>query len=97
MRVIFTQHITHYARAFHIRTIPRGIRFVHRKKNAPMHRFQAIAHIRQRTSDDHAHGVFEVRTAHFIFEAYRDSFFGELIHLGGFILKLRNAQAMNGP
>ena len=51
-----------------------------------MHRFQAVTHVGQRASDDHAHGVIEVRAAHFFFEAYRNGFFGELIHLSGFTM-----------
>jgi len=55
---------------------------MHRVQHAPMHRLQAIAHIRQRSPDDHAHGVIEVGTAHLVFKADREGFFGELIHVG---------------
>ncbi|EJO57926.1 hypothetical protein BURMUCF1_0848 [Burkholderia multivorans ATCC BAA-247] len=46
-----------------------------------MHGFQAIADIREGTSDDHAHRVIEIRTAHFLLEGGGQGLFGELIHV----------------
>ena len=44
---------------------------VHAEKNAAMDGLQAVAHIRQRAPDDHAHGVIEVRLLHLRFDIYR--------------------------
>src|SRR5258708_1251735 len=46
----------------------------------PMHPLEAVAHIRQSPSDDHAHRVIEVGMPHFGFQAYRKGFFSELLH-----------------
>ena len=47
-----------------------------------MNGFQAVAHVRQRTSDDYAHRVIEVRAPHFFFETDGKRFFGDLFHGG---------------
>ena len=39
---------------------------VHRIEDAPVHRLQAVAHVRQRAADDHAHGVIEIGAAHLL-------------------------------
>jgi hypothetical protein len=39
-----------------------------------VHRLQAVAHVRQRAPDDHAHGVVEIRLAHLVFEIDRENF-----------------------
>ena len=52
---------------------------VHRHQDAALHGLQAVAHVGQRARDDHAHGVVEVRLAHFGFDIdgkqYRCVFF----------------------
>src|SRR5690606_8661167 len=45
-----------------------------------MHRLEAVADVRQRAADDHAHGVIEVAAPHFVFEVDRDDFLGEIGH-----------------
>ena len=82
VRMIFAEHVTDDARAFDVGPVPDGVRFVHREQHAAVHRFQAVAHIRQCPSDDHAHCVIEVGMPHFCFEAYRQGFFSELLHRG---------------
>ncbi len=66
VRVIFTDHVTDDTRRLLVRAVPVVVQFVHREQHAPMHGFQAIADIREGTSDDHAHRVIEIRTAHFL-------------------------------
>ena len=39
---------------------------VHREEHAPVHRLEAVAHVGQRTPDDHAHRIVEVRRAHLL-------------------------------
>ena len=41
---------------------------VHSPKNPAMHRFQAVADIRQGAAHDHAHGVIEIRPPHLVFD-----------------------------
>jgi hypothetical protein len=41
---------------------------------------QTIEHVGQRTADDHAHSVVEIRTPHLVFERNRQRFLRELIH-----------------
>ncbi len=53
---------------------------MHREQDPAMHGLEAIAHIRQRTPHDDAHGVIEVGAAHLLLEADRVGFFGELFH-----------------
>ena len=46
--------------------------FVHPEQDAPVHRLEAVADIRQRPAHDHAHGVIEVRAPHFVFDIDRN-------------------------
>src|SRR5262249_16660481 len=39
---------------------------VHRVEDAPVHRLEAVARIRQRPRHDHAHGVIEVAALHLL-------------------------------
>jgi hypothetical protein len=84
VRVVFANHVADDARRLLVGLVPVVGKLVHGEKHAPMHGFQAIAHVRQRPADDHAHGVVEVRVTHLLFEADRQGFFGERSHLGGF-------------
>ena len=79
VRVVFTDDVADDTRRFLVGLVPVVGQLVHGKQHAAMHRFQAVARIGQRTSDDHAHRVVEIRLAHFLFEADRQGFFGELL------------------
>jgi hypothetical protein len=81
VRVVFTDHVTDDTRRFLVRLVPVVVQLVHREQHPAMHRLQAIARIRQRPANDHAHGVIEIRTPHLVFEADRQCFFGELVHV----------------
>jgi hypothetical protein len=72
--------VTDDAGGFLIRFIPVIAQFAHGEQRPPMHRFESIAHIRQRPADDHAHGVIEIRLPHFVFEIDRKNFFGDFSH-----------------
>ena len=80
VRMVFTDHVTNDTRRFFIGFVPVVAQFVHRVQNPSMHRFQTIARVRQGPTDDHAHRVIEVGTAHLVFEADGQGFFGELFH-----------------
>ena len=68
MRVILAEHIADHARALHVGARIDVIAFVHREQNAPMHRLEAVADVRQCTPHDHAHRVIEIGLPHFVFE-----------------------------
>ncbi len=51
-------------RALAVAAIRREAQIVHRDQDAPLHRLQAVAHIRNRARHDHAHRVIEVRLLH---------------------------------
>ena len=64
MRVVFTHHIAHRTRRFAIGFIVTVVGFVHRIKDAPMHRFQPVAQVGNGSADDHAHRIIKVRCFH---------------------------------
>ena len=69
--VVLTHDVTDDARRFTVRLVVFVAVFLHRIEDAPMHRFQSVADIRQGAADDYAHSVIKVRTAHFLFDGDR--------------------------
>ncbi len=55
--VILTEHVAHDARALPVGLVRGDAHLVHRVQDAPMHRLQAVAHVRQGARDDDRHGV----------------------------------------
>ncbi len=70
VRMILTDDVADGARRFAIRLIPLEAVLIHREQNAPMHRLEAVARIRQRPRHDHAHGVIEVGALHLVQDGY---------------------------
>ena len=66
VRVILTHGVAGHARRFVVGAIRRVVVLVHRIEDAAMHWLQPVAHIGQRTGDDHAHGVIEIRPLHLV-------------------------------
>ena len=60
VRVVLADDVADDARRFLVSTVPVVGQFVHRVQNPPVHRLQTVAHVRQRTPDDHAHRVIQV-------------------------------------
>jgi hypothetical protein len=81
VRVVFTDDVADHAGRFLVSLVPVVAKFVHRVEDATMHGLEAVAHVRQRASDDHAHGVIEIGTTHLLFEADREGFLGKLFHV----------------
>jgi hypothetical protein len=81
VRVVFADDVADDTRRLLICFVPVVRELVHREQHAPMDRFEAVADVGERPADDHAHGVVEIRPAHFLFEADRQGFLGELFHL----------------
>ncbi len=70
VRMIFTDHVTDDARGLDVLLVGRVALLVHRIEDAPVHRLQAVARIRQRPRHDHAHGVIEVGAFHLVEDGY---------------------------
>ena len=68
MRMVFTNNVANRTRRLAVRAVGRDAAVVHCIQNAAVNRLQAVAHIRQRASDDNAHRVFEERRAHLMAE-----------------------------
>jgi len=66
VRMVFTHHLADDTGGLAIGLIEAEAHPVHGVEDAPMHRLQAIAHVRKRAADDHAHGVIEIAALHFL-------------------------------
>ena len=79
--------------------VPVVVQLVHGEQHAPVHRLETITRIRQRATDDDAHGVVKVAPAHFLFKTDGQGFFCELGHAGpgwnfsGFLRKVFHFKA----
>ena len=69
VRVVLPHHLADDVGGFARRPVEGVAELVHGEEYAPMHRFQAVADVRQRPGDDHAHGVVEVRLAQLVLDA----------------------------
>ena len=76
VRVVLTDHIPHHAGRLLIPLVPVVAELVHREQHAPVHRFQAVAHIGQSPPHDHAHRVIQVGLFHLVFNIDGEDFFG---------------------
>ena len=70
VRMIFTDDVADHARRLDVLLVRRVALLVHRVQDAPVHRLQTVARIRQRTRHDHAHGVIEVAALHLVEDGY---------------------------
>jgi hypothetical protein len=68
MRMILTQNLTNYASALFMGTGMTEAQPIHSIKNAPMYRFQAIAHIGQGSRNYDAHSIVKVGALHLLFD-----------------------------
>ena len=68
VRMVLTNHVTDDTGRLSVGLVMRIARLMHRVEDAPVHRFQTIAGIRQRTAHDHAHGVVEIGALHLVFD-----------------------------
>jgi hypothetical protein len=71
MRVVRPHHVADDARALEPRPVGLQPGLVHCVQHAPVHRLQPVAHVRERTRDDHAHRVVEEARAHLLLELAR--------------------------
>ena len=66
VRMVFAHHVADHARRLHVFLVGRVPVLVHRIEDAPMHRLEPVARVRQRARHDHAHGVIEVTALHLL-------------------------------
>jgi hypothetical protein len=71
VRVVVLHHVADDAGALHTRPVGLQAALVHRVEDPAVDRLQAVAHIRERARDDHAHGVVEEARAHLLLELAR--------------------------
>ena len=67
MGVELTHHVADDAGGLAVRPGPVVAAHAHGVENAPVHRFQAVAHVGDGPRHDHAHRVIEVGALHFVF------------------------------
>ena len=60
VRMKFADHITHGACRFLVLGSGRQTQLAHRINDAPLHRFEAVADMRQRPVQHHVHGVIQI-------------------------------------
>ena len=82
VRVVLAQDVSHHRRALLEGAARREPRLVHRVENAPVDRLQPVAHVGERTLDDHAHGVVEERLLHLVLDQAHDHAVSLLCHHG---------------
>jgi hypothetical protein len=68
MGVVVTHDLAHDLGRLSVRPVRGQPHFVHAVQNAPVHRLQSVPHVGERATDDHAHGVIEIRRAHLVFD-----------------------------
>ncbi len=99
VRMIFTDNVADDARRLAVGLVPLVAVLVHRVEDAPMHRLEPVARVRQRPRHDHAHGVIEVALFHFLGDRYRANIGGAavcrrcVIFVGHAIIPGKNASA----
>jgi hypothetical protein len=69
VRVVVAHHVADDPGALHVSAVRPEARVVHRVQDLAVHRLEAVADVGQRTSDDHAHRVVEIRPLHLDLEA----------------------------
>jgi len=81
MRVVLADDITDDTGRLLVGLVPVVRQLVHGEKDAPMHRLETVAGVRQSPPDNDAHCIIEIRAPHLVFEADGQGFLGESFHL----------------
>ena len=71
VRVMVAHHIADDVRRLDVRPARAVSVRPHRVEDAPVHRLQSVAHVRQGARDDHAHRIVEEARAHLLLELAR--------------------------
>ena len=88
VRVVLADHLADHAGGLDVLDVPRRAELVHREEAAPVHRLEAVAHIRQRAPNDDAHGVVEVVPRHLLLDinVLKHAFRGDALGHSGLFL-----------
>ena len=78
--VVLPDHVAHQPGRLLVGAVIVVAQFPHGVQYAAMHRFEAVAGIGQRSTDDYAHGVIEVGPPHLVFEIDRKNLFRRRRH-----------------
>ena len=104
MGVVFTDYVTDHTGRLLVGLVPVVVQLVHGEQHPAVHRLEAVAHVRQCPSHDHAHGVIQVRLLEFVFDVDRGNFSGEIRHSDPYFpqvsekpLRLSQAGPGSGP
>src|SRR5436190_21266537 len=68
--MVVTKNLADDAGALAVTTVKGQPHLGHGEKDPAVYGLEAVPDVRQCPADDHAHGVIEVRPAHFIFDVY---------------------------
>ena len=82
VRMVVADDFADDLRALAVRPVRRKPHLTHRVQHTPMRRLQAVADVRQRPPDDHAHGVIHVRALHLVFDVDVEFVQGDVGHRG---------------
>ncbi len=66
VRMVLAHRVADGARRLVVGPVRREIELAHRIEDAAVDGLQAVAHVRQRAADDHAHRVIEIAALHFV-------------------------------
>ena len=95
VRMVLTHHFADHAGALGVAAVGAVAAVVHRVDHTAMHRFHAVAHVRERTVHDHGHGVCQVGIAHFLLQILLlDAFAHHQAVIG--VVGLLRAQRLHG-
>jgi hypothetical protein len=75
VRMVVADDLADDLRALAIGAVRGEAHLPHRVENAAMRRLEAVADVRKRAPDDHAHCVIEIRAAHLVFDVDGNSLF----------------------
>jgi hypothetical protein len=78
--VVLADHVADHARRLLVGLVVVVAELTHGMQHAPVDGLESVAHVRQRPTDDHAHGVVEIRLAHLVFEVDRQDFARDFRH-----------------
>ncbi len=80
VRVVLTDDVTDHPGGFFVGFIPVVAQLVHGEQHPAVHWLEAVTHVRQGPTNDHAHGVIQVRLPEFVLDIDGCDFFGEVRH-----------------
>jgi hypothetical protein len=80
VRVVLAENIPHDAPGLLVGPIVAHAHLVHGVEDAPVHRLQPVAHVRQRPADDDRHGVVEIRLPDFVLDGDGDHSSASVAH-----------------